>query len=288
MTRYSDSLKTKMNSRIFERAVILSDFDGTFAFSRLGELPSPQRDNLKAVEYFKSLGGHFSLSTGRLPAVLSRIMPFYRSVVNAPIIMGNGSLLFDPESGSAIESHPASREKCEMLLDDVLDKFHPERWYFYGSRGQECSPPTDEQRAEPFRFKTNFIFKTDEQTIVFRDYVRKNYKSVFNAVRSFPNCCEVVDISAAKNFLVTAAVRAVAEKTGIPPEQSSVYAAGDYENDIGVLKASDMSFCPSNTLDEVKRVADHTLCHCSEGIIYPMLEYIEENERKKIWVKNSI
>lgn len=281
-------MKQKMcNDRIFERAIILSDFDGTFAFSRLGETPSPQEDNLRAVEYFKQLGGHFALSTGRLPALLPKIMPFYREVANAPMIMGNGSLLFDPENGSAIEKHPIPREKAEMLLDDVLQRFHPKKWYFYGAQGQECFPPTAEHRAEPYRFKMNFIFDDETGAVAFRDYVRERYASLFNAFRSFPPCCEVVDAAAAKSYLVGSVKKTVSEKTGIPVSSLRVYVAGDYENDIEIMKACDMSFCPSNALDEVKKVADHTLCHCSEGIVYPMLEYIEENERTKPWERNS-
>ena len=66
---------------IFDGILILSDFDGTFA----GEGGRIIDRNISAIEYFRANGGHFSFSTGRLPSVMSRIFPDFRTVSNAPL-----------------------------------------------------------------------------------------------------------------------------------------------------------------------------------------------------------
>ena len=267
------------NNTIFENAIILSDFDGTFAYKAPDRDVAPQEDNLSAVEYFKTLGGHFTLSTGRLPALLPKIMPYYREVVNAPMIMGNGSLLFDPETGEIMEKHTIPRERAEELLDDVLTRFTPRKWYFYGSHGGMCNPPTDGDRELPYRFKMNFLFGSPQDAVAFRDYVRERHGARFNAFRSIPTCCEIVDRSALKSALVSRVKEILSRSEGKKASDYRVYVAGDFENDLNIIECADVSFCPSDALDEVKEAADHVLCSCSEGILFPMLEYIEENER---------
>ncbi|MBO7377062.1 MAG: HAD hydrolase family protein, partial [Clostridia bacterium] len=68
-------------------------------------------------------------------------------------------------------------------------------------------------------------------------------------------------------------LREYAEKrTGIPPV---VIAAGDYENDLPMLRAADVGVCPANATEEVKREADFCLCTNTEGLIGDIVEQIE-------------
>lgn len=59
------------------------------------------------------------------------------------------------------------------------------------------------------------------------------------------------------------------------PGPLKVYAVGDYDNDISMIKAADVGVCPSNALDEVKKVADLCLCSNEEGVIADLIEHIE-------------
>ena len=42
-----------------------------------------------------------------------------------------------------------------------------------------------------------------------------------------------------------------------------------------MIKAADVGVCPSNALDEVKKVADLCLCSNEEGVIADLIEHIE-------------
>ena len=59
--------------------------------------------------------------------------------------------------------------------------------------------------------------------------------------------------------------------------EAKIYAVGDYENDIEMLKASDVSVCPANAMEYVKKSADMTLCDCNGGVIADLVEIIERS-----------
>ena len=53
-------------------------------------------------------------------------------------------------------------------------------------------------------------------------------------------------------------------------------ACGDFENDVEMLEEADIAVCPANALPQVKKVADHVLCDCHEGLIADVIEAIEQ------------
>ena len=52
---------------------------------------------------------------------------------------------------------------------------------------------------------------------------------------------------------------------------------GDYDNDIEMLEAADISACPSNANDNVKAISKLQLCSNDEGVIGDLVEWIEKN-----------
>lgn len=73
----------------FKGLLICTDLDGTL----LKDDKSISRENLDAIEYFKSEGGYFTFITGRMPyfmeSICSKIHP------NAPFGCINGGGLYD-------------------------------------------------------------------------------------------------------------------------------------------------------------------------------------------------
>ena len=58
----------------------------------------------------------------------------------------------------------------------------------------------------------------------------------------------------------------------------TVCACGDYENDLAMLGAADISACPENAIDKVKNIADLCLCHCDKGFIAALIDRLGEKE----------
>ena len=76
----------------FDGVLIVSDIDGTLTNSNQ-ELPD---ENKKAIEYFKSEGGTFTIATGRLADYLKE--KEFEKLVNCPVILLNGAAVYDFES----------------------------------------------------------------------------------------------------------------------------------------------------------------------------------------------
>lgn len=58
-------------------------------------------------------------------------------------------------------------------------------------------------------------------------------------------------------------------------------AAGDYNNDIELLQAADVAYCPSNAAEEVKKVADKVFEQsCEEDFIAAVIDEIFEKLKK--------
>ena len=55
----------------------------------------------------------------------------------------------------------------------------------------------------------------------------------------------------------------------------TVIAAGDFENDLSMLRAADRSFAPSNACPAVLNEADTVLCSCSEGAVGALIELLD-------------
>ena len=56
------------------------------------------------------------------------------------------------------------------------------------------------------------------------------------------------------------------------------YAAGDYGNDLELLRHADVPCCPANAIDSIKAIARVHLCHCDDGCIGDLIERIERGE----------
>ena len=75
----------------FTGILLVSDFDGTF----YNGINDGYKKNLAEIERFKSCGGLFAFATGRDYYSLLRLEPNAGNIANAPIILANGSRLYD-------------------------------------------------------------------------------------------------------------------------------------------------------------------------------------------------
>ena len=87
----------------FDGVLLVSDFDGTIYGSKyeIGER------NRKALCTFMDQGGRFTVATGRAYRTFAEYMPTVP--INAPIILSNGSNLYDFETGEMLQTQPSTR-----------------------------------------------------------------------------------------------------------------------------------------------------------------------------------
>ena len=81
----------------FDGVLLVSDYDDTICGSD-GTIPQA---NIAALEYFTASGGRFTVATGRAHTTFS---PYVRHLpINAPVILSNGSALYDFDEDIMLE-----------------------------------------------------------------------------------------------------------------------------------------------------------------------------------------
>ena len=266
-----------MTVDFFRKIIILSDFDGTFRDSVNAVVPPA---NAAAVRTFNEHGGHFTLSTGRLPSVLRNVYPEFTEIVNLPIIMSNGAILYDGKTGRMIKREPLSSEIGNKIIKDVLDSYSDliSDWVIYDEKGIiRHKPGKDVLDLNSFFFKMWFNASDEKYAPEIRNYIIRNFSDEVNAFRSWNTCTEGVSKNASKEKLIKNLVDYVLkEEPDLTEDDMFICAIGDYENDVAMLKAADLSFCPSNAIESVKNSCDYILCDESEGALAEMLLILEK------------
>ena len=249
-----------------ENILILSDFDGTFA----GKGGRIVERNLEAIKYFQSLGGHFTFCTGRLPSMMKKVFPDFHKVVNAPLVMCNGAIIFDSAEDRAIDERFFNGNVAREDIRHIMSKY-PLRLGCYTDDGilQKVSGP-DDIVGNKFR-KINLNFDDSDTAIACRTYVNEVFSDKYLCFRSFDCFAEIVDKNVSKGRRISY-MKDYYKSKGI--DDLKVYCIGDYENDIDMLKNADKAFCPSNAIDDVKATCNHILCDHDDGAVADMIKMI--------------
>ena len=252
----------------FRHILILSDFDGTFAGEKSRLVPR----NLEAIERFKAKGGHFTFSTGRLPSVLSQIYPDFRTLVNAPLIMCNGAILYDPETNTILHEYVFDGQKARPAVRDIWSRFPEMEFVVYSDDAiMQRNVPPDEVPGDRWR-KMRFRCDSEERALACRDYILSTYGDLFNCHRAWYTFTEVVGKSVTKGRMMAELRRYFSER-GLTDLR--FYCVGDFENDLDMLKCADVALCPSNAIPPVKDICQHILCHHDDGAIADLIEKLE-------------
>ena len=98
----------------FKGILICTDLDGTL----LTDNSTVSKENLDAIDYFKSEGGKFTFITGRMPFFAT---DFYRQVgANTPFGCINGGGVYDCDGNRYIWKNPIDRSVLELV--EYIDK----------------------------------------------------------------------------------------------------------------------------------------------------------------------
>lgn len=255
---------------IFDGILILSDYDGTFA----GAGGRVVERNIEAIEYFKANGGHFTFSTGRLPSMMSVVFPGFRELANAPLIMSNGALVYEPSEDRILRESWFDGVFGRKMADDILAHFpsicfsvYPDDMRFHGDELPKDIPGDHWHKV---RFDKN----DPPLVLACRDYLTDNYSNTYNVFRSWYNVVEVVDKGSAKGNCIDF-IKNYLRDCG--QGEMTAFCIGDFENDIDMLKRADHAFCPSNAIDEVKTLCEKVLCDHDAGAIADLIETIKNS-----------
>ncbi len=263
----------------FDGVLLVSDFDDTLY---AGSCQIPER-SLKALEYFISQGGRFTVATGRAHNTFT---PYRHLVpINAPVVLSNGSLLYDYLEEKVIyqtflpDSAPEDfRAVCEAFPDVGVEIYNGEDIYAYRPNrvtdfhmkkvGVSYTEVTSiDDIPQPW---TKAIFQQENDRLLpVQPWMAQRFGDRYEIIFSNPIYLEITAKGSNKGGMVSR----LAQLMEISPEH--IYCAGDNQNDIPMLQISAIPFAPSDCSDHVKEMGARLLCPCEEGIMGDIIEILD-------------
>lgn len=267
----------------FNNVVIVSDMDGTFFGKGARIVP----ENVDAIRYFNENGGKFTFITGRNhPAVA--FDPLLFTLVNAPIGFHNGAHIYDTiKNETVFETYIPTNTALEvtkylMTLPDSIDftlrcafAFHKiegknSNDYNIISNRYNCCTVVGYDDFKNLKInKIVFSALKLEDILPVRDYIEKTY--------------DTLECTSAGPLYIEIMPKGISKATVIPKlrklpgyENAKIFAIGDYENDVEMLKTADYGACPENALDTAKAAATIHVCHHDKGAVADLIRIIEE------------
>lgn len=256
----------------FENMLFCTDLDGTILNSRL----EISKENLDAIEYFKSEGGLFTFITGRVPETFTDIYETIKP--NAPVGCLNGGGIYDVKEGKFLWKKPLTYDCLDLVkhaLDEIPDmsaQFNTENGIFFcrdnsamvrfrqltGVEYVPCGCEKLESELLKIVFGHTDVDKIDKLARLLNSHPNA-YK--YDFIRSELTLYEILPKGVSKGNVITK----MAEILGLDPKKT--IAVGDYNNDVSMIKAAGLGFAVENAVLEAKAAADYiTVCNDSHAI----------------------
>ena len=267
----------------FQGMLFCTDLDGTLYKSD----KTVSKQNLDAIEYFKSEGGLFTFITGR-PAVISTHV--YNIInPNAPFGCFNGAGIYDAKQGKYLwnMSLPEAAEELVLAVEQALPQMGiqlntNENIYFYKDnaamvRFRELTGAenlyNDYSAIKDSMIKVVFAHTEQEQMDTLAQLLHSHPKADrFDFIRSERTLYEIIPKGASKG----GALCKMAELLGI--DINRTIAVGDYNNDVSMIKSAGVGFAVSNAVPEAKAVADYITVSNNEHAIAAIIDGLDKGK----------
>ena len=259
----------------FDGIIICTDLDNTFLYNA-----KASDESCRAIRYFQDNGGLFTVATGR-GADFVRNFDNYKP--NAPLIVSNGTQICDHVTSKTIEYLPMpdyttdvieELYDADLLRDVFLYDLHDGGTHIDTSDFRSWNPGIGKRPGEWFANVpgpwVKMLLQQDnaEKNIELKEYIDRTWPGMFETDRSYGRGLELHAPGSGKGACVDILRR-------ILPGIRLVVGAGDYENDISLLKCADIGYAVANALPCVKEAADRITVDCTEHAIAHIIKDIE-------------
>ncbi len=273
------------NNKSLSQWLIASDIDGTLN-NKLRRLPERNEESIKR---FVSLGGRFTLASGRNPQSMEK--HFKRLPIDGtPAVVINGAGLYDFKKKEMIYFSAISDEGMRLAVE-AAKKFPAvdviivakDIIYITGSGWFGKMFVAADKLYHKHIKNIDDVPKENWGKVIFSGIpfhitkVKKHFESMNDPDLTLMSSSVASFEILAKNTHKGTAVMKLAEMLGIDPSHTG--AIGDYFNDFDMLKTVAVPACCGQAPKELKEVAQFVACHCNKGAVADFLEYIESKER---------
>jgi len=265
----------------FKGMLFCTDLDGTL----YDDDKTVSKQNLDAIEYFKSEGGIFTFITGRVPATSGAACEIVRP--NGPYGCFNGGGIYDPWGKRYLwnvflpESATELVREVDRLLPEMGIQYNTETGVYFNKdnpamvRFREVTGLPNigghyEDLREPV-MKIVFAHQEEAQILALKKLLDSHPKAAdFDFIRSEKTLYELLPKGVSKG----AALGKMAELLGVRKEKT--VAAGDYNNDVSMLKAAGVGFAVANAVEEAKAAADHVTVSNRDHAIAAIIDGLDK------------
>ena len=271
--------------KFFSNVLLISDLDGTL----IGEnFQIPQR-NLDALKRFQEQGGQFAIATGRTIQSAQRYVSLTHPT--APCIILNGAAIYDYSCHKIVWDNPllpVAKEYIRVLheqfptmgvevcTEDMINIIQ-DNLYVQGHVNHENLKHVhcDLEHTQGRWYKGFFAMDAELLPQV-QEYAEKMPHPGVRFVSSSDNYLELLPdgVNKGKALLKLMELQNISVR--------NTYAIGDYYNDLEMLSAAGTGVVSANAPDDIKKAADLVVCHCKDGAVADLIEYLEKTrlERK--------
>ena len=259
----------------FDGYLFLSDMDGTLTYE--GRV-SPE--NQAAIRFFQEEGGIFTIATGRPPMYIRRFLEQVEP--NTYVVAVNGAVIYDLKEDRAVWVDSLPEDAVDVI--EYVQAHHPQAFSVHITNSfTDYSVGFDPKKDGGFRafaahlpgpwYKMIVLEEAAHSAEGLADLI-EHFGDRFRFERSWPEGIEMHSIGSGKDI----SIRKLRE---FIPSVHTVLAAGDYENDIAMLREADIGYAMGNALDHVKKEADRVAPvfteHAIAQIIYQLSEELNNN-----------
>lgn len=259
--------------------VIVSDMDGTLLNSEKKITP----ENLRAIEKFRSMGGKFTVATGR---TIQSFEPYIKDLhIDMPVILYNGAMIYDYNSGKILcQIHLPEKSKeialeimnsVENLGGEVLksdsayvfenNEYEDLHTKMCGVDVKFCSL----ENMPPNGWLKVLFASSPENIQKLVDFIAEKRYNEVSFVKSSDIFCEMLEPSSTKG----SALKMYRQLDGM--RNMKFISIGDYNNDIEMIQEADFGAVPSNAQPEVKKSAGIILKNsCDENAVAELIDLI--------------
>lgn len=254
--------------RTKQKKILFTDMDGTLLFSENEKTYFKEQD-LDAVREFQQKGNLIAVNSGRaLPWIIA---PLEKSVTADYLIAGTGSIITDRHQQILYEeamSFTSIRKIINEYFLDVPISLHTKECLYSLSSGKHFSLPITRINSIDILeneklYGMSFHFKNNEDAKSFADWLEK---SEIQDVKAFVNINDVDMVK--RGCSKGTAIHILSQKLGLTAEQ--VYAIGDAENDIDMLKSVKHGYTFHHSQESVKQHAEGCVESVAE-LIYKIM-----------------
>ena len=266
----------------FDGVLLAADYDDTL-YDTKGTI-SPE--NREAIERFIAEGGLFTVSTGRSYVNFAIQMELEKVPVNVPVILSNGSSIYDFSKKTFLwhkdlpqETAAHLAQVCAEFPEVGFEAYHGDEIYTFRANAatekhlKRCHltglPRTIEEMPGPW-LKVILQHMDSSYLEEIRQYILDYWPDLYEATFSNPYLLELTAKGANKGL----AVKRLADSLGIAADH--IYCVGNGLNDIPMLEVAAMAFAPDNCYDEVKEWGAHILPSCDEHCVARLIEHLEK------------